>query len=371
MRAVQELVRRGADPGPARALGAPLVPTPTTFHAHATLAGHTRSVSGIAFHRRDAAICATVGEDGALRVHREVARGEWDLGVSFRCHDASAGGVASLAWSPAGSDAIVTAGADGRCCVWRLPKTRKGPSAVMECGAPVAGACWSPDDGRVFAACGPSILVFDAAAGEQTGQMRRWGEEPGARDRTTGCAHARRGTVLASTGAGEGAVTLWDTTAAMCLGAMFGGEGDVAVAPVTSSNPNRGGVVSRGASFSPDDRRLATCDSLGWVRVWDVANRARVTSWRAHRGGGVADCAFSPDGAWIATASADGTVRLWDPSDGRELACLGDGRESSFSAVAFAPTGALLAAATITSREELLHSRGYNVGVLLEGKYGV
>ena len=371
MRAVQELVRRGADPGPARALGAPLVPTPTTFHAHATLAGHTRSVSGIAFHRRDAAICATVGEDGALRVHREVARGEWDLGVSFRCHDASAGGVASLEWSPAGSDAIVTAGADGRCCVWRLPKTRKGPSAVMECGAPVAGACWSPDDGRVFAACGPSILVFDAAAGEQTGQMRRWGEEPGARDPTTGCAHARRGTVLASTGAGEGAVTLWDTTAATCLGAMFGGTGDVAVAPVASSNPNQGGVVSRGASFSPDDRRLVTCDSLGWVRVWDVANRARVSSWRAHRGGGVADCAFSPDGAWIATASADGTVRLWDPSDGRELACLGDGRESSFSAVAFAPTGALLAAATRTSREELLHSRGYNVGVLWEGKYGV
>ena len=120
MREVQELVRRGADPGPARALGAPLVRTPTTFHAHATLAG-TAGMSGIAFHRRDAAICATVGEDGALRVHREAAPGEWDLGVSFRCHDASAGGVAALAWSPSGSDAIVTAGA-GRCCVWRLPK---------------------------------------------------------------------------------------------------------------------------------------------------------------------------------------------------------------------------------------------------------
>lgn len=364
MREVQELVRRGADPGPARALGAPLVRTPTTFHAHATLAGHTRSVSGIAFHRRDAAICATVGEDGALRVHREAAPGEWDLGVSFRCHDASAGGVAGLAWSPAGSDAIVTAGGDGRCCVWRLPKTRKGPSAVMECGAPVAGACWSPDDGRVFAACGPAVLTFDAATGEQTGQMRRWSDEPGAKDRTTGCAHARRGSILASTGAGEGAVTLWDTTAATCLGAMFGG------ASVASANPNPGVVVSRGASFSPDDRRLVTCDSHGWVRVWDVANRARVSSWRAHRGGGVADCAFSPDGAWVATASADGTARLWDPSDGRELACLGDGRESSFSAVAFAPTGALLAAATETPPEELLHSRGYNVGVLWEGKYG-
>ena len=235
---------------------------------------------------------------------------------------------------------------------------------MMECGAPVAGACWSPDDGRVFAACGPAVLTFDAATGEQTGQMRRWSDEPGAKDRTTGCAHARRGSVLASTGAGEGAVTLWDTTAATCLGAMFGG------ASVASANPNLGVVVSRGASFSPDDRRLVTCDSHGWVRVWDVANRARISSWRAHRGGGVADCAFSPDGAWVATASADGTARLWDPSDGRELACLGDGRESSFSAVAFAPTGALLAAATETPPEELLHSRGYNVGVLWEGKYG-
>ena len=126
-----------------------------------------------------------MGEDGALRVHREAAPGEWDLGVSFRCHDASAGGVAALAWSPSGSDAIVTAGGRSVLRVAASEDAERTVGGDGEANAPVAGACWSPDDGRIFAACGPAVLTFDAATGEQTADAKM-GDEPGAKDRTRG-----------------------------------------------------------------------------------------------------------------------------------------------------------------------------------------
>jgi hypothetical protein len=46
-----------------------------------------------------------------------------------------------------------------------LPKTGRGPKAVMECGGPVTGVCWTPDDRRVLAAQGNALLVFDAGTG--------------------------------------------------------------------------------------------------------------------------------------------------------------------------------------------------------------
>lgn len=315
-----------------------------------------------------------MSEDGALRVHREIpgdGSRRWELGVSFRCHDSKASGgvgvgATHLAWSGEGSS-IATSGADGRCCLWTLPKTGRGPKLVMECDGPVTGVCWSPDDRRVLAARGNTVLVMDAGSGDQIGQMRRWSAEAEAED-VCCCSHARNRPLVATTST-AGVVTLWDSETGRCLKPMWGHQlqqgGDGGGGGSTTT------TTVRGCHFTPDDRYLATCDSRGDVRVWDVNNQVCVAGWRAHASGGVRDCRFSPDGNWVATASGDGTCSLWDPSTRKQLTCLRNAGNAGFSSCAFSPSGGMLAGGTFSTQEELMHSRGFNVAVLWDGKYGI
>lgn len=66
----------------------------------------------------------------------------------------------------------------------------------------------------------------------------------------------------------------------------------------------------RSARFSPDGAWLALGDGEGEVALWSVAERQRVTSWKAHEKD-VITLAFSPDSKTLVTGSQDDTVRLW------------------------------------------------------------
>jgi len=433
----QELARRGCDVREAEARGVPFEPTPRAFLERGSLGGHANRVVAVRFHPSDPAIVATCGGDGAMRVYRRSAaanpddddqeESRWIMGVSYRCHAVASGGCTSVAWSH-GGDRLVTSGRDGRCCVWKLPKTQKAPTATAQFDDAVFHVAWSPDDSRIVAAGGHALSVCDANTGKRLRTClsgRGGGASGGAAlttavgsaqmdDDLTRCAHARFRGFVAAAGfsAGEShVVSLWDPetgtrTAWVSTGAAA--PGDPGGFPGVPGRPKR--RLEGGCALDSDDGRLVTCDAEGWVRVWDTrlmgtgsslaggfsgSNNADVSGntrrgfgavmrWRAPETRGVADCVFSPDGTVVATASADAACALWDVRrlDGARQTCSGMGSGSGspnligelrvgqnvgFGCCAFAGNGASFAAGTRIPPEELLYSRGSHVAIIWEG----
>jgi len=107
-------------------------------------------------------------------------------------------------------------------------------------------------------------------------------------------------------------------------------------------------------SFSPGGKVLATADTDGAARLWDVASRWQIGA-PIRIGGGVQvlDVAFGPGGKVLATADSDGTVRLWRVSGHRQI-----GKPFKVSSVrvlrvAFSPDGKVLATAGIGGQARL------------------
>jgi WD40 repeat protein len=94
-------------------------------------------------------------------------------------------------------------------------------------------------------------------------------------------------------------------------------------------------------TFSPDSSRVVAGTADGHLRVWDVAARAVLAEFKAHRS--ITNVRFSPDGAVIASAGSDAHVRLWNASDWSLRAEIDTGR-SSARMVRFTPDGRLLLA---------------------------
>ncbi len=131
------------------------------------------------------------------------------------------------------------------------------------------------------------------------------------------------GKLLASTGADDYLVKLWDTQTWREI-AQFKGHKDIV----------------ESAAFSPDGKKLATS---GWdytIKVWGVARRAELFT-QGHRAP-VRQVRFSPDGKTIASAGIDFLVKLWDATTGQELRTL-KGHAQSVFCVAFSPDGLRLA----------------------------
>ncbi|HEY1820809.1 MAG TPA: TIR domain-containing protein [Trebonia sp.] len=130
---------------------------------------------------------------------------------------------------------------------------------------------------------------------------------------------------LLASGDTDGGVRLWDLAAR-------------APRAVLASHP---GAVY-GLTFSPDGSRLASACSDGLVRITEVADGRVSHELTAHRSS-VWRPLFRPDGGQLATASNDGTVRLWDAATGQSRHLLrGHGRR--VTSVTFSADGGLLAA---------------------------
>jgi WD40 repeat protein len=213
-------------------------------------------------------------------------------------------------------------------------------------------------DGRILVsgAGNGAVRVWDVRARRALGG-------PSYGERILGVAVSRDGATIAASYYPQTKVQLWDVRAQRSLGQPFPGYGTLAFSPdgrilagttgdgvhlrdVRTQKP-LGPFLREPADvsalvFSPDGRRLAVAAG-GHVRVWDVATHRQVMS--AKRDGAIA---FAPDGRLLAVAD-DRFVRVLRADTGRPvgkpLRVLASKAEVDVTGVTFTPNGRALAVA--------------------------
>ena len=113
--------------------------------------------------------------------------------------------------------------------------------------------------------------------------------------------------------------------------------------------PLPAGAAIQSVAFSPDGHTLASGDSGGAVRLWDVADPAHPRMLGQPESGdaaGIASVAFSPDGHTLASGDSGGAIQLWDVADPARPGILGQPLTTGpvgIASVAFSPDGHTLA----------------------------
>jgi len=100
-----------------------------------------------------------------------------------------------------------------------------------------------------------------------------------------------------------------------------------------------GNILS--VAFSPNSELLATCDTDGKVRLWQVRSGKLLLLCQGHRNW-VRAVAFNPNGKTLASGSADQTVKFWNVSTGNCVRTLHSHTDQVYS-VSFSDDGKTLA----------------------------
>jgi eukaryotic-like serine/threonine-protein kinase len=326
--------------------------------ARHVLRGHQGSIQALAISP-DGAIVASGGTDQTLRLTALAAAAPAGAPTILKL----SGAVGGLAYTPDGTRLLAIV--DRALLAWPLdgpaPAAQQAPITIGTHDAAISNLALSPD-GRTVATVSmdKSVRLWDLAGG---GEPRVWRGETYA---SWGVAFTPDGRTLL-TGSEERNLRLWNlatgesrtvtnpeqfgpiaTSPDGRTVALAGATGvhlwSIAAEPPTyRALPRQSDYVIH-LAFSPDGTQLATVNSGGSVRVWDLAS-SKARELDGHRGH-VVNLAYARDGALLATAGDDGTVRVWPVAElgpsGQTL--LGLDRATSYPR--FAPDGRTVAVGT-------------------------
>jgi len=252
----------------------------------AVFSGHTGWVWDVAW-RPDGRQLATTSTDGSVRVWHVPPLAENGVLESAEPAAILTGPkvtIYGMAWSP-DNQLLATASSDKIVRIWEA-QTGATRQTLLGHEAGVLGVAFSPDGSKLASSSADeTIVVWDLASGKPQLTLK------GHTNFVWDVVFDPGGQFLASA-SGDATARIWDLTT---------GEQVARLAHPRS-------VAS--LAWSHGGQRLVTTSDDGVAYVWDTTGHQLTTGFTGHNGG-VWGATWSPDDARVATAAADGTVRIF------------------------------------------------------------